>query len=137
MLGRIAIISFMLLGYDLRALANEIPPVAKPIDERIQIVGTIAQEHQSGQPRGVVILRDNDNNRTIFAELGKAFLIDNAAFRIARVDSQGAVITDGRQRFEVSYVNPPSNSGNDGLVYEAEEVAKDDEMQESNDDETA
>jgi hypothetical protein len=114
------------LAIDARVHADDTRP-ARPIDERIQIVGTIAQR-QSGQTQGVVILRDGDMNRTVFAELGKAFMIDQTAYRIARIDYQGAIITDGRNRFDISYINPPSASaGSEALVYDSEEEQRSDD----------
>jgi|GEM_PF-1660166 len=89
------------------------------IDQKVQIVGTIAQSSKKGAQSGVVILKDTGAQRMIFAELGKAFQIDQRSFIITRIDMQGAVIANTSERYELAYINPPSNSANT-LVYESD-----------------
>jgi hypothetical protein len=109
------------VGLSFSALADNSKNEAQEIsiDQKIQIVGTIAQSSKKGAQSGVVILKDSGAQKMIFAELGKPFQIDQRSFIIVRIDLQGAVIANTTERYDLAYINPPSNSANT-LVYETE-----------------
>jgi hypothetical protein len=121
MLYRVAFAGVVSLGSALAFASEEVVPAVKSLEERLQIVGTIAQKEQSGTTEGVVIFK-LDDQRTVFGTLGKSFEIDQQWYYVVRIDGRHATIAnvnrsaDDRE-FEILYINPPSSNT---LIYEAQ-----------------
>jgi hypothetical protein len=114
----LAVLSFL---SSLALASEESTPAPKPLEERLQIVGTIAQKENSGATQGVVIFR-LDDQRTVFGTLGKAFEIDQQWYYVVRIDGRHAAIANVNRKaddreFEILYINPPSSNT---LIYEAQ-----------------